>query len=307
MSSERCLNFIMAGGLGERLLPLTLKNPKPLLPVGTENKCIDFSLLQSISSELDIAVSGYYLFNSLLEYLKSINYSGTIFKDSRICGDGTISEHLNSIEHFHPKEIIVSPADHVHNVNYQSLLEFHRHKKSQITLVGIEPTCDPNHRVRVASNGKAQDYFVPDSEICDILHAVGIYCVDFELLKLAINQRRVRESKIDIKDLFISLISDGCAYVYRHDGFWRDIGTLDRYYEENINRSCSTNGNLFVGHNVVSEKASVKKCVLLGEVEIGDDIVVSDAIINTGTVINNQNLEAVNFKVTEKDRKVISL
>ncbi len=308
MNTESSLNYILAGGEGMRLRPLTEDMLKPLLPIGKDHRCIDFSLNQSKIAGLKTIVAGYYQYNDLEKYLKNGNFNGVLVKDSHLTGDGSIYEHIDLLNNFRLKEILLSPADHVHDINYQALIEAHRRTHAKATLVVVSPTKDNNHEVCVNSEFRVVSYCDFTQGKKDALHATGVYCFDYMTLISMIDTFLSKNDNniIDVRKMFIRLKTKGEAYVYHHLGHWRDIGTLDRYYEENMNLALPNERNMIIGKNNIAETAVLNKCVVLGEVTIGDQIHLFETLIKSGSVIKNECVSSCSVLITEKGRKVFS-
>lgn len=284
MHETQVVNYIMAGGEGVRLRPLTDGDrPKPLLPVGQFSTCIDFTLDQTIKEDIIPIVAGGYGFEKVKEYLDGKSFQGLLVQDRGIIGFGSLIQHLDTIEGTDPDFIIVSPADHVHYLDYNSLIDFHITSEAQATVVAIEPTSDPNHLIAITENNQVTSYNQYPQPIGRLLQAIGIYCFDGTYL---INQLKKRRDlyTYDITEQFKKVVAYMGAFAYEYIGHWRDIGTFDRYYEENI-RLKGDSKNVMIGENIIAGDADVDACVLLGHVEIEGGCVLRDSIIMEGTKI----------------------
>ncbi|MDO8570279.1 MAG: sugar phosphate nucleotidyltransferase [Candidatus Daviesbacteria bacterium] len=316
MNSEvEAINYIMAGGEGRRLYPLTAGNkPKSLLPIGESMRCIDFTLDSTEKSGFLSIIAGYYGFAHLQEYVCKDNDHSILIKDSKLLGFGSLIEHLGILCQATTKNIFITPADHVHFLDYQKMLAFHTGNQAKATIVAIKPTDDPNHRMWVEKSGNISSYQGKPVEHAQQLHATGIYCFDIDFLIGVLKQRYITDKHFDITDVFRGLVKDKTAFAYLYNGHWRDIGTLDRYYEENIRISHREDRNVFVGNNYVADSASVANCVFLGKVSVGKNCHLKKAILTEEVEIparvrlgfDRYEDEKRNIMITPKGIRVVS-
>src|SRR5712671_6797480 len=116
----RVLAFVLAGGKGTRLYPLTKERAKPAVPFGGRYRIVDFVLSNLINSGI---YSTYVLIQfksqSLLQHLR----------------DGW--EVSSLIEQADPHFVVIFGADHIYRMNIREMLEYHMHKRAQATIAAI--------------------------------------------------------------------------------------------------------------------------------------------------------------------------
>jgi glucose-1-phosphate adenylyltransferase len=150
----RIVSFVLAGGKGTRLYPLTKERAKPAVPFGGQYRIIDFVLSNLINSGI---YSNYVLIQfksqSLLQHLRDgWEFSGILKNhfiipvpaQMRMAGEtwyrGTadaIFQNMNLIEQSDPHLVAVFGADHVYRMNIREMVEFHEHKRAQATVAAI--------------------------------------------------------------------------------------------------------------------------------------------------------------------------
>ena len=150
----RVLAFVLAGGKGTRLYPLTKERAKPAVPFGGRYRIIDFVLSNLINSGI---YSNYVLIQfksqSLLQHLRDGWESNSLLKSHFIIpvpaqmrspGEtwyrGTadaIYQNINLIEQADPHLVVVFGADHIYRMNIREMIEFHEQKRAQITVAAI--------------------------------------------------------------------------------------------------------------------------------------------------------------------------
>ena len=150
----RVLAFVLAGGKGTRLYPLTKERAKPAVPFGGKYRIIDFVLSNLVNSGIhSIYVLIQFKSQSLLQHLRDGWQFSGILKNQfvipvpaqmRTPGEtwyrGTadaIYHNLNLIEQSRPDLIAIFGADHIYRMNIHAMLEFHQKKEAEVTVAAI--------------------------------------------------------------------------------------------------------------------------------------------------------------------------
>jgi glucose-1-phosphate adenylyltransferase len=150
----RVLSFVLAGGKGTRLYPLTKERAKPAVPFGGQYRIIDFVLSNLINSGIySVYVLIQFKSQSLLQHLRDgWEFSGLLKNhfvipvpaQMRTPGEswykGTadaIYQNINLIEQSDPHLVAVFGADHIYRMNIRAMLEFHEQKRAQATVAAI--------------------------------------------------------------------------------------------------------------------------------------------------------------------------
>jgi glucose-1-phosphate adenylyltransferase len=150
----RVLAFVLAGGKGTRLYPLTKERAKPAVPFGGRYRIVDFVLSNLLNSGI---YSTYVLIQfksqSLLQHLREGWESGSLLRSHFIIPvpaqmrtpdenwyRGTadaIYQNINLIEQADPHVVAIFGADHIYRMNIREMVEFHEQKRAQITIAAI--------------------------------------------------------------------------------------------------------------------------------------------------------------------------
>ena len=284
---KNTLTFIMAGGRGERLMPLTLDRSKPAVPFGGSYRLIDLTLSNCINSQLyKIIVLPQYKSQSLSDHLEDgwniFNHKlGHFLKivppQQRISGDwyrGTadsIRQNLYLIEQTRPRQVLILSGDHIYKMDYSLFLTYHQEKDADMSVALIELEKEVAPQVGVAEvdedfrihgfqeKPKGNPKTIP-GDLNRVLASMGIYLFRTDILLDAL--RAV--SKDDFgKDIIPYLIPKSRVYAYpfrqrnriedyvydtqengerrlrlesrtRDSSYWRDVGTLDAYWNANM-------------------------------------------------------------------------
>jgi glucose-1-phosphate adenylyltransferase len=259
------LVMVLAGGAGERLYPLTKERAKPAVYFGGPYRIIDFTLSNCINSGMRrIFIALQYKSLSLSRHLRmgwsvvadELGEFIEILSPQKRVGEhwylGTadaVHQNLYSIIRENPKHLIVLSGDHVYKMDYAKMLRYHIEHGAGATLAVIEAPSEEASRfgvLEVDGEDRITGFLekpkhLPPGE--QVLASMGIYIFDVAVLEPALEEdARNAESAHDFgKDIIPVLISQVPVYAYRfHDEnkkagkYWRDIGTLDAYYEANM-------------------------------------------------------------------------
>ncbi|HEY8517162.1 MAG TPA: glucose-1-phosphate adenylyltransferase [Candidatus Binatia bacterium] len=273
-TSRRILGMIMAGGEGTRLYPLTRDRAKPAVPFGGKYRLIDFVLSNFVNSGIySIYVMVQFKSQSLIEHLAagwkfggliSEHFISPVPAQMRLGHDwyrGTadaIYQNLNLIENFRPDLVAVFGADHIYRMDIQQMADFHQQREAQVTVATLPV---PRHEassfgiVEVGPDGvieafheKPQDPIEMPGRPGYCLASMGNYIFDADFLVRAL--QRLADGKSGATDFGKHIIPAHLAerrtYAYdfatnRLPGepegkptYWRDVGTIDAYYEANM-------------------------------------------------------------------------
>lgn len=260
------LTLILAGGQGERLSPLTKDRSKPAVPFGGTYRIIDFTLSNCINSGLrQIYVLTQYKSYSLDKHLQR-GWNIFSYESGEFCyrippqqrvGEkwysGTadaVYQNIYLLEHRKPSFVLILSGDHIYRMDYSRMLKFHAEHAGCLTLsAAVVPKegadqfgileVDENWRVVGFEEKPAQPKTIPgDPEHC--LVNMGVYIFNTkELVRELCNDVKLSDSQHDFgKDIIPALVAQGevHAYPFRDSetlgpSYWRDIGTLDSYYD----------------------------------------------------------------------------
>jgi glucose-1-phosphate adenylyltransferase len=260
---------LLAGGAGERLHPLTRDRAKPAVPFGGMYRIVDITLSNCVNSDLRrIFVVTQYKALSLNRHLRE---GWSIFSDElgeflqvlppmRRVGEhwyqGTADatyQNLYSLGSEPCKYVLILYGDHVYKMNYQLMLQQHVEAGADVTIGTIESDratasqfgvveVDKNNRIVGWEEKPADPKPSPrNPEKSNV--SMGIYCFNRDLLiEALVSDAGDPDSSHDFgKDVIPKLFEKKRVYSYDfHDEnkkeakYWRDIGTIEAYYEANM-------------------------------------------------------------------------
>lgn len=264
------LTFIMAGGKGERLSPLTRDRAKPAVPFGGVYRIIDFTLSNCINSGIRKIhvltqyksyslqrhlLMGWNIFDSELgEYIDIIPAQQRMGEHWYKGTADAIYQNMNVVEHEHPEHLLILAGDHVYKMNYAEMYQFHLDQGADATVGVIEMPVAKTTQFGVLEVDRGQQIVgfeekpkkpktIPgDAQRCYV--SMGIYLFKREALERVLAEDAPRgDSTHDFgRDVIPAMVRSElrvCAYNFKDENkheakYWRDIGTLDAYYEANM-------------------------------------------------------------------------
>jgi glucose-1-phosphate adenylyltransferase len=262
------LVIVLAGGAGERLFPLTKDRAKPAVYFGGPYRIIDFALSNCLNSGLRrIFIATQYKSLSLNRHIRmgwsivseELGEFVEILPPQKRVGEqwyqGTadaVYQNLYSITRENPRHLIILSGDHVYKMDYARMLRFHDERRAAVTLAAIEVPIADASRFGIAAIDSEERVIgfqekpqvpnpIPGS--ADFaLASMGVYIFEMDVLERALEADAALPTTHDFgADIIPALIPEVPVYAYRFydenkksSKYWRDIGTLDAYFEANM-------------------------------------------------------------------------
>src|ERR1017187_2239646 len=268
---ENVLAILLAGGAGERLYPLTRDTAKPAVPFGGAYRIIDFTLSNCINSDVRrILVLTQYKSLDLIHHLRDGwnilsselgEYIEVLPPMKRVSDDwyqGTadaVFQNFQSIVAEGPKLTLILAGDHIYKMNYRKMMDWHRQHNADITIATIRVPLDEAGRFGITEidegyrivgfeekpqhGNPARSRFDPNM----VSASMGIYLFNTGVLLEALHEdSQAADSAHDFGHNVIPRLLERTrvvAYDFRdlnakQSRYWRDLGTLDAYYEANM-------------------------------------------------------------------------
>jgi glucose-1-phosphate adenylyltransferase len=272
-ANPRVLGIVLAGGEGKRLWPLTADRAKPAVPFGGSYRLVDFVLSNLVNAGyLRIAVLTQYKSHSLDRHITTTwrmstilgNYVTPVPAQQRLgprwfTGSAdAIFQSFNLIYDDQPDHIVVFGADHVYRMDPRQMVEQHIETKAAVTVAGIRVPrteasafgiidADEHGKIKAFLEKPADPPGLPDSPD-ESYASMGNYVFTTEALIESLRTDAGDEASVhDMGGSIIPMLTkDGTARVYdfadndvpgatdRDRGYWRDVGTIDAYYDANM-------------------------------------------------------------------------
>ncbi|MDR5703588.1 MAG: glucose-1-phosphate adenylyltransferase [Armatimonadota bacterium] len=270
----RILAFVLAGGRGERLFPLTRDRSKPAVPFGGKYRIIDFVLSNLLNSGIySIYVLVQYLSQSLIDHIRlgwrSTGMVGDHFvlivppqmRRGETWYRGTadaIYQNLNLIRDFNPDLVAVFGADHIYRMDVSQMVAFHLERAAQVTVAALPVpleeasnfgilTTDRHGRIIGFEEKPKTPQPIP-SEPSRAYASMGNYLFDRRTLIEAVTEDALKNSEHDFgRNIIPDLVGQAEVYAYNfltnevpglrpyeEHGYWRDVGTIRAYWQAHM-------------------------------------------------------------------------
>ncbi len=272
VSRSNILAFVLAGGKGERLFPLTSERTKPSVPFGGKYRIIDFTLSNLVNSGIySTYVLVQYKSQSLIEHIRTgWRKSGVLPRhfitvvppqmrreETKEWYRGTadsVYQNLNLIYDFKPRFVAIFGGDHVYRMDIKEMVDFHIKKKAKLTIAAMPVESSQANQfgvVEVDGDLRVKRFqekpLVFDNKT--ILASMGNYIFDADFLVDILNQL-VKKRKINDfgKHIIPHLIKkkerifaydfsgNRIPYLKKYESryYWRDVGSVSSYWQANM-------------------------------------------------------------------------
>jgi glucose-1-phosphate adenylyltransferase len=273
LAARATVGLVLAGGRGSRLKQLTDWRAKPSVAFGGKFRIIDFTLSNCLNSGIRrIDICTQYKSHSLIRHVqRGWSFLDSRFDEfveilpaqQRVNGDwyqGTadaVYQNLDILRRQDPKVILVAAGDHVYKMDYRAMLEEHFATSAKLTVACVQAPaqeCSSYGVMRVDDAGRITAFqekpavpFTVPGRPDRVLASMGVYVFDAAFLyeQLLIDAERAGSGHDFGKDIIPALVKEGEA-IYAHDfarscvnmtngePYWRDVGTIDAYWEANM-------------------------------------------------------------------------
>ncbi|MGE5311033.1 MAG: sugar phosphate nucleotidyltransferase, partial [Nitrospirota bacterium] len=281
------LAFVMAGGRGERLMPLTRDRAKPAVPFGGIYRIIDLTLSNCVNSQVykiiilpqyksqslfDHLEEGWNIFSQKLgHFLKMVPPQQRLGLDWYRGTADSIRQNIYLLERARPRHVLVLSGDHIYKMDYSLFVRYHEEKGADVTISLMEADVGMAHQFGIAEvddtfrilgfqeKPKENPKTIP-GDPGHVLASMGIYVFraetllkilksgeehDFggEIIPKMLNTHRIYAYPYRqfnrIEDYVYITLDSGDRELRlqpqtRDSGYWRDVGTLDAYWNANM-------------------------------------------------------------------------
>lgn len=245
--------FLLAGGEGSRLNPLTEKESKAMVSICSSFHLIDFALANcTISNVNNLAVVTQYAPDSLIEYLFNwkimVNNnmkilppkSNAMYSDVKYYDTAqTVLINQDVVDNTDCKDILIIHCDHVYNADYRKLYEKHLKSGADLTVGVYEVPIEEANRFgifTVDENNKVIDFEEKPENPKSNLISMGIYIYKKEALFKVLNHFDSKNHKAISfsKDVVPYFVENCVVNTVKFDKFWKDVGTIESLWQINM-------------------------------------------------------------------------
>lgn len=271
--TQRTMCFVLAGGRGSRLRELTDRRVKPAVYFGGKARIVDFALSNAMNSGIRrIAVATQYKAHSLIRHMQRgwnffraerNEFLDILPASQRMGGEqwylGTadaVTQNIDIVDSYNIDYVVILAGDHIYKMDYEIMLRQHVETKADVTIgcltvprmdataFGVMAT-DATGRITDFVEKPADPPATPEDPD-KALASMGIYVFDWKFLReLLIRDAEDPNSSHDFgNDLIPEIVKNGKAMAHRFDdscvrdpgapAYWKDVGTVDAFWEANI-------------------------------------------------------------------------
>ena len=270
MQSDRIIAFVMAGGQGSRLQPLTAARSKPSVPFGARYRIVDFVLSNLVNSQIQtIYLLVQYKSQSLIEHVRKAwtisplfqNQFVTVVPPQMMIGEhwfqGTadaVHQNLNLIEEHRPDLVAVFGADHIYRMDIRQMVEFHKARDADVTIAALPvPLRDARGFGVIAADaeGRIQGFEEKPanptpmaSDPTQAFASMGNYVFTTEVLTRALREAQEAGETDFGQHVLPRLLRTHRLFAYDFATneipgiqpyetrvYWRDVGNIDAYFD----------------------------------------------------------------------------
>ena len=268
--NDDVMAVILAGGKGSRLEPLTRDRAKPAVPFGGGYRIVDFALSNCLNSGLRKMVlltqykamsldrhinTGWRQFfcTELGEFIDVLPPQQRIDEHWYQGTADAVYQNIYALEKERPEHVLILAGDHIYKMDYSAMIDYHKEVNADLTIAAlpVDPESaksfgvmevDEQNRLIGFEEKPAQPRSIPgDPDNC--LASMGIYVFTARFLfEQLLNDANTPDSSHDFgKNIIPSIIDKHNVYAFpfrdenrKTTAYWRDVGTLDAYYEANM-------------------------------------------------------------------------
>ena len=250
--------MLLAGGQGSRLKALTRHVAKPAVPFGGKYRIIDFPLSNCVNSGIDtVGVLTQYRPLELNAYIGNgqpwdldrsdggvhilppylgENEQGSWYKGTA----NAIFQNINFIDQYDPDYVLILSGDHIYKMDYADMLQQHKRTGADLTIAVQEVSMEEATRMGIMNcdeEGRVYEFEEKPAKPKSNLASMGIYIFTWsKLRKYLIDDEKDEKSSNDFgKNIIPTMLKKKeSLHVYRFQGYWRDVGTIDSLWDANM-------------------------------------------------------------------------
>lgn len=273
MAHLKVLAFVLAGGKGERLFPLTVFRSKPSVPFGGRYRIVDFVLSNLINSHVySIYLLVQYKSQSLIEHVRQNWVLSPVIKDHFVTVvppqmrmgpewfQGTadaVFQNINLIQQHNPELVIVFGADHIYRMDIRQMIDFHLQNNASVSVAarpvpveeassfGIIQT-DSERRITGFQEKPKKPTPMPDDPARAYV-SMGNYIFNKDVLLDSLAKAQRKKQHDFGAHVIPGIVDTGRVFAYdfatniipgtmpyEEKGYWRDVGTISAYFDAHM-------------------------------------------------------------------------
>ena len=302
---NRVLAVVLAGGEGKRLSVLAHERAKPAVPFAGKYRIIDFTLSNCVNSGINsVAVIPQYNPRSLALHIGV----GKPWDLDRVVGgvtmlypfvgyDGLMHwyqgtaeaayQNLGFIRSRRVDEVLILSGDHVYTMHYEQMLKLHRQQKADITVGVTEVPWNESNRFGILAlddSSTVTAFEEKPSQPKNNLASMGIYVFNKDMISEILEDAHRRGLQDFGSQIIPDAISKYRIYGYKYQGYWRDVGTIEAYWQANMDLVVA-----LPEFNLYDPETPVKTLsVEMPPVKVGPRAQITRSLVSNGCIVDGK-------------------
>jgi glucose-1-phosphate adenylyltransferase len=313
---------ILAGGEGSRLGTLTAKRTKPAVPFAGKYRIIDFTLSNCVNSGIfDVMILTQYRPHSLIEHIGAggpwdLNrdftggvriyspYKARGVSDWYLGTADAVQQNFRFIKNLSPDLILILSGDHIYEMNYAQMIDYHVNKQAALTMAVITVPLAEASRfgiVGVDNDYRVTSFVEKPSQPPSTLANMGVYLFNINVLsQVLLEDHNKPNSSHDFgKDILPNMVSQGMrVYAFPYSGYWMDVGTAVSYWQAHMDQledspPFDLNDRSWIIHTRTEERppvwiahgAEIQNSMICDGCEIASEAKVIRSILSPGVLV----------------------
>ncbi len=253
---KRVVALILAGGQGGRLSILSQERAKPAVPFAGKYRIIDFTLSNCVNSGIfKVGVLTQYRPRSLNEHIGIGKpwdldrqgggvrllqpYLGPEGSDWYRGTADAVYQNIYYAEDQKAELVLVLSGDHIYKMDYSAMVSFHERSGADVTVAVTKVPIEEAHRfgiMTVVDGGRVTNFVEKPEHPESSLVSMGVYVFNRDVLTQQLEQdAQDPKSTHDFgRDVVPRMVKNGRVFAYMFAGYWRDVGTVQTYWEANM-------------------------------------------------------------------------
>lgn len=253
MDEKEIVALLLAGGKGSRLGVLTDNIAKPAVPFAGDYRIIDFTLSNCSNSGIDtVGVLTQYKPLELNKHIGIGNYwdldrmnggvtilppyTGTTGGNWYQGTANAVYRNLDYVDKYNPEFVLILSGDHIYKMDYSRMVDFHKSKKADVTIAVVEVPLAESSRFGIISTdnkSKITDFQEKPQQTESNLASMGIYLFNWKTIKKYLLKY---PQDIDFgHNVIPRMLNNGLSmFAYPYQGYWKDVGTIESYWQAHM-------------------------------------------------------------------------
>lgn len=302
---KQILALVLAGGQGDRLSILSEQRAKPAVIFGGKYRIIDFVLSNCVNTNItSVGVLTQYRPRSLNDHLGSGRpwdldreggglfllqpYLGREISDWYRGTADAVYQNLFFVEESAAEDVLILAGDHIYTMSYDEMIAQHHQTNADVTVPVYQVPLEDASRfgiLELDGEGQVTNFWEKPEQPPGTLASTGIYLFKKEVLIDRLQADAARVTSHDFgRDILPEMIGQYRVFGYPLSGYWRDVGTVEAYWQANMDLLVDLPElNLYDPNTIVRTRES-----RYPPAKVGPNAHLSRSLVNAGDIINGQ-------------------